>query len=95
VSESVHLDQPTILEASGHARVARPGQRIKLVVLERRDGRTIGHWAVRLIFPSKRWGQLPTLRYMTRGDSSVQVKLKMRSRTGRYFWADDLRLVAR
>lgn len=92
VSERVKLPQVSTLEASGYVRVPQRGKRIRLVVVEKREGRTVSRWGVRLRVMSDRWVQLPTVRYGTAGDTSVRVKLKMRSKRGRYFWADDLHL---
>jgi hypothetical protein len=95
VSGFVRLAEPTVLEAAGHVRVPRAGQRIRLVLVERRDGRRIGRWRLVVSVRSRGWVDLPTLRYLTQGDSSVRVKVRMRSRRARYFWADGMRLVAR
>jgi hypothetical protein len=91
-SERVSMDEPAVVEASGYVKVPRRGQRIKLVLVEERDGKVISRWGIRLRVMSRGWVKIPTVHYGTNGDSHLVVKLRMRSRSGRYFWADNLRL---
>lgn len=92
VSELVSVPGPTVVEVSGHVKVPRTGQRIRLVVIEQRDGRRVQRWGLSLQVMGTRWAKLPTIRYGTKGDTEVKVKLRMRSKRGRHFLADDLYL---
>lgn len=92
---AVSVPPGSSVKTDGFLKAKRPGQTVRVILIESVDGTVVGRKAVRTTV-GKRWQSFPTVVYVPTGSAgaTLTIKVKTRGQRGDVLFVDDVSLIA-